>query len=171
MMGGLSPWEQAMINPQFLDALRKICMRLKDCQSGWVVTGSMGMALQGMDLEVNDIDLQTDGRGAYEIEGLLSEYTLEPVRFLASAKIRSHLGALKIDGVRVEIMGDIQKLLDTEAWEDPVRVEDHREWVKFDEWQVPVLSLEYEYQAYLKMGRVERAGEIRKWLDENHKEA
>jgi hypothetical protein len=160
-----------MISAQFTDVLRKICMRLKDCKSGWVVTGSLGMALQGMELEIHDIDLQTNASGAYEIEGLLAEYSVEPVRYLASEKMRSQLGALEIDGLRVEIMGDLQKLLDNDAWEEPVRVEDQREWVKFEEWQVPVLALEYEYQAYLKMGRVERAGMIRKWLDENKKEA
>lgn len=30
----------------------------------WAVTGSTGMALQGMDLEVNDLDIQSDGPAA-----------------------------------------------------------------------------------------------------------
>jgi len=30
--------------------------------------------------------------------------------------------------------------------------------------QVPVLSLEYEYQAYLKLGRIDKAEMLRKWL-------
>lgn len=30
--------------------------------------------------------------------------------------------------------------------------------------QVPVLSLEYEYQAYLKLGRIDKAEILRKWL-------
>jgi hypothetical protein len=32
---------------------------------------------------------------------------------------------------------------------------------------VPVLSLEYEYQAYRKLGRKERADKMEKWLKEN----
>jgi hypothetical protein len=30
--------------------------------------------------------------------------------------------------------------------------------------QIPVLSLEYEYQAYLKLGRIEKAERLKKWL-------
>lgn len=30
--------------------------------------------------------------------------------------------------------------------------------------QIPVLSLEYEYQAYLKLGRVNKAKMLWKWL-------
>jgi hypothetical protein len=48
-------------------------------------------------------------------------------------------------------MGDIQKRTDEKTWEEPVRVETYRRWVNFDEMQIPVLSLEYEYQAYLKL--------------------
>jgi hypothetical protein len=30
--------------------------------------------------------------------------------------------------------------------------------------KVPVLSLEYEYQAYMKLGRTDKAEMLRKWL-------
>ena len=68
-----------MIEPCYLSVLRKICIRLSNCQRNWVVTGSLGMALQGMDIEVHDIDIQTDEQGASEIEGLLFEYVVNPV--------------------------------------------------------------------------------------------
>jgi len=32
--------------------------------------------------------------------------------------------------------------------------------------RIPVLSLEYEYQAYLKLGRIEKAEMLRSWLQE-----
>jgi len=156
-----------MIESQYLNALRKICVRLKDCQNNWVLTGSLGMALQGMDIEIHDIDIQTDQYGAYKIESLFSEYAVKAVHYLASERIRSHLGSLEIDGVKVEIMGDIQKLVDNHVWEEPIKVEKHRQWVTFEGIQVPVLSLEYEYQAYLKLGRREKAERIMKWLNEN----
>ena len=78
-----------MIELRYLKALRKICLRLNNCQSAWVVTGSLGMALQGMDIEIHDIDIQTDQRGAYEIEDLLSDYVVMPVEYSASKRIRS----------------------------------------------------------------------------------
>ena len=153
-----------MIELEYLNALHKIYLLLKDCPINWVVTGSLGMVLQGMDIEVHDIDLQTDKEGAYEIERRFSKYVVNPVCFSTSGRIRSHFGALEIDSIRVEIMGDIQKRLDNQAWEEPVKVESHRCWVVIDEMQIPVLSLDYEYQAYLKLGRNEKAEMLRKWL-------
>lgn len=125
------------------------------------------MAIQGMHVEVHDIDIQTDQRGAYEIEGLFSEHVVKAVYYKISERIRSHFGALEIEGVRVEIMGDVQKLLDTRNWEEPVNIEQYRRWIGFEGMQVPVLSLEYEYQAYQRMGRFEKAEEIKRWLDKN----
>jgi hypothetical protein len=153
-----------MIESKYLDALHKIYVLLKDCQITWVVTGSLGMALQGMDVEVHDIDLQTDKDGAYEMERRFSKYVVKPVHYSTSERIRSHLGVLEINGVKVEIMGDIQKRMDSQTWEEPVKVENYRHWVEIDAMQVPVLSLEYEYQAYLKLGRNEKAEMLREWL-------
>jgi hypothetical protein len=76
--------------------------------------------------------------------------------------MRSHLGALLIDGIEVEIMGDIQKRLEDGSWESPVDLNSHRRFVNFEGMQVPVLSLEYEAQAYQKMGRLERAEMLRR---------
>ena len=160
-----------MIPRQYLQVLRKIVTCLRDRPITWVVTGGVGMALQGVPLEVHDIDIQTNRDGAYEIERLLMDYMVKPVRYLESERIRSHLGTLAIDGIRVEIMGDIQKRLEEEAgsapdWEEPVKVEDHRQWLEIEGMQVPVLSLEYEVQAYLRLGRTEKAEMLRNWLEQ-----
>ena len=155
-----------MIERQYINALRKIHMRLSDHQINWVITGSLGMALQGMDIEVHDIDIQTNRHGAYEIEGVLSEYIVRPVHDSTSERMRSHFGALEVDGIKVEIMGDVQKLLDGQVWEEPVSIEEHRHWADFEGMHIPVLSLEYEYQAYRKLGRGEKADRIEKWLRE-----
>ena len=124
------------------------------------------MALQGMDIEIHDIDIQTSQKGAYEIEALYLKYVVKPVQYLMSERIHSHFGILKIDGVKVEIMGGIQKLSNGQAWEEPVKVEQYRHWIKYKGMQVPVLSLEYEYQAYLQLGRIDKAEIIRKWLEQ-----
>lgn len=153
-----------MIPRQHLEVLQKVHARLQGSPVEWVVTGSLGMALQGVPVEVHDIDLQTDQEGAYEIERRLAEFVTRPVRFSESERIRSHLGRLEIDGIQVEILGDIQKRLEDGSWEEPVRVTDHRRWVEIAGMQVPVLSLEYELQAYLKLGRGDKAEMLRAWL-------
>ncbi|MFA4700940.1 nucleotidyltransferase domain-containing protein [Pyrococcus kukulkanii] len=152
-----------MIPVRHLQVLRKLYDRLKDSGIVWAVTGSLGFALQGVPVEPHDIDIQTDRGGAYKIERLFSEFVIEPVKLKESEKIKSHFGVLRIDGIRVEIMGDIQKKVGNE-WEPPVDVKRYRRFVKIEGMEVPVLDLEYEYQAYLKLGRIEKAEILRKFL-------
>ncbi len=154
-----------MDEKQYLAVLKIIYDRLLPEPVTWVVTGSLGMVLQGMQLPVHDIDLQTDERGAYEIEARLSEYIDQRVRFVVSDRIRSHLGRLNIHGVKVEIKGALQKRIDHERWEQPVDVTKYRTFVEVDGMNVPVLSLAYEYRAYRALGRVAKAAAIKRWLE------
>jgi hypothetical protein len=159
-----------MLDPSYLMVLRKICERLSNTGINWALTGSCSFALQGIDVEPHDIDVQTNKRGAYEIENLFSEFVTSKIVFScmhahASAKrIRSYLGALLIDGIKVEIMGDIQILGEDGVWEEPVDLNLHKQVVDIEGLKIPVLSLDYEYQAYLKLGRKEKAEMLRKWL-------
>lgn len=155
----------SLIESSFLKAIQIICHRLSECRSHWVVTGSLGLALQGLDVAVHDIDLQTDKQGAYEIEEFLDEYIMTHVHYKDSEKIRSHFGVLNINGVQVEIMGDLQKKLSDQKWEEPVNIEAYKIWVEFSGTRIPVLSMEYEYQAYLTLKRYEKAEKIRRWLE------
>jgi hypothetical protein len=166
---GDAPDQLTMIDDRFLLVLREIFSRLKGTSIPWVVTGSLGMALQGMDLDVNDIDLQTTSDGAYEIEKAFSEYIITPVSYKVSDRLRSHLGKLEISGVEVEIMGSIQKRLENDTWEEPVDIRKYRLWVRTQGMRIPVLSLEHEYQAYLIIGRKDKAEQLRSWLSSRKK--
>ena len=159
-----------MIAARYLNALRVIARRLEGQAIDWAVTGSCGFALQGLDVAVHDIDLQTDGPGAYAIERALADKSSRKVAYSAAERIRSHFGTLEIDGVKVEIMGGIQKRLGDGTWEAPVDIRLHQRWVAIGDVRIPVLSLEYEYMAYLALGRAERAEMLRVWLQE-HKHA
>jgi hypothetical protein len=156
-----------MIDARYLDILRLIVRRLEGRAIDWAVTGSCGFALQGLDVTVHDIDLQTDAPGAYAIERALGAMSRRKVAHSATERIRSHFGALEIEGVTVEIMGDIQKRLDDGTWESPVDIRLHRRWVAIDGMRIPVLSLEYEYTAYLRLGRAEQAEMLKIWLQEH----
>jgi hypothetical protein len=151
---------------QQLEVLLKICRRLRDTKLDWALTGSLGMALQGVDVPVHDIDLQTDEQGAYAMERCFRDDVVKPVTHTISERIRSHLGALEIDGIKVEIMGAIEKRLDDGSWGAPVQVIRHRRWIDVRGVRVPVLSLEYEVEAYRKMGRIERAEMLKSWLEQ-----
>lgn len=152
------------LNPTYLEVLRVLHARLSDSDVTWAITGSLGFALQGVPVQPNDIDVQTDEAGAYSIERLFAEFVVRKVVFSEAERIRSHFGALLIDGVRVEIMGDIEKRQEDRQWEPPVEVRRHTRLVEVEGMHVPVLSLEYEYRAYLTLGRVARAEMLKEWI-------
>lgn len=155
-----------MISTNHLAVLRKIQTRLQNTGVNWALTGSLAFALQGLPVTVDDIDIQTDDAGAYEIERLFSDFVKHKVRFSTTDKICSHYGILNMDGIDVEIMGDVQKRLADDSWEVPVDLDRHKRFIPFEDGEVPVLSLAYEREAYLKMSRVETAALLERWLDE-----
>jgi len=153
------------ISTAHLSALRILVTSLEATRIQWAVTGSLGFALQGVPVTVHDIDLQTDKQGAYAIERTFSGFSARKVVYSPKERIRSYYGALEVEGVEVEIMGDLQKRLESGAWEEPVDIEGWKRWVSVDDLLVPVMDLGYEHEAYLRMGRVERAELLRSWLE------
>ncbi|MFC4438183.1 MULTISPECIES: nucleotidyltransferase domain-containing protein [Natrialbaceae] len=151
------------INRRFRGVVKTLATALDDVP--WALTGSTSFALQGVPLTPNDVDVQTTEDGAYEIERRFAAQVVEPVSFAESASIRSHFGALEQDGVRVEIMGDVRKRRDGGTWGSPIELAEHHEFVTVDGVRVPVLSLEYEADAYEKLGRTERAALLREHAD------
>ena len=133
----------------------------------WVLTGSLAHAIQGVPVEPHDIDIMTDQRSAYEMERHFAGSVIRRVMFAEAEIIRSHFGALLIDGVKVEIMGDLQKRLEDGTWESPIDLLEHRRFVIREGARIPVLPLEYEYGAYIRLGRHERAMMLRTWLDDH----
>ena len=129
------------IGQNHLNAFSKIYNHLYNSDINWVVTGSFAFAIQGIPVEVHDIDIQTDEKGAYQIEQGFSEFVTKNVIFSSGERIRSHFGALEIDGIKVEIMGDIQKMFDDGTWDNPVDLDHYKRFVNFNNMQIPVLSL------------------------------
>jgi hypothetical protein len=154
-----------MIDISYSKAMRRIYKSLQDRPVNWVVTGSFSFALQGVPVTPGDIDLQTDLAGALTIEQLLSKYVVQKVKFSTDEKIRSHFGELSIHGIKVEIMGDVQKRNEDGSWEKPVDLEGHKQFVEFRGMTIPVLTLEYEYEAYMKLGRFEQAKKLKEAIE------
>ncbi|NIQ05248.1 MAG: hypothetical protein GWO20_05840, partial [Candidatus Korarchaeota archaeon] len=116
-------WEE---KEQYLEVLWRIHDILSKKRITWAVTGSMSFALRGIPCKPKDIDIQTDKTEAYHIQELLSrcmktEVTIvKNVELTESETLRSHFGTLKINGIKVEIMGALQKRDDDGGWEEPV---------------------------------------------------
>ncbi|WP_249865258.1 nucleotidyltransferase domain-containing protein [Paenibacillus konkukensis] len=139
-----------------------IYSRLAATELNWALTGSAGLAYQGLPVQPNDIDIQTDEAGAYAMERMFASYIAKPVAYSSNGRIRSHFGKLLVDGIEVEIMGDIEKLVDGQ-WEKTPPLASIKRIVQAGDMRLPVLSPDYEAEAYRKLGRFEKAEMIRLW--------
>lgn len=147
--------------------LKRLVADLDDRDLDWALTGSTSFALQGVPLEPNDIDVQTTESGAYAIEEAFAEEVVQPVDFRTAERIRSHFGAVDLEGVRVEIIGALERRHPDGTWKAANALSDHRTTVEVCGQPVPVLELSYEARAYEQLGRTGRAAQIRAQLEEN----
>ena len=156
------------------DALTKImtCIipAMFRSQQPWALMGSLASVLQGMpDYTPPDIDLVCTAHGAYEMEGCLVQQgtTLRAVSLSTSGPYTSHFGIFEINGVKVEVMGDLIIKCD----DGSLHAEDH--WSKwsqrvrvlhFRDMHIPVVPLEWQIVANALLRRPERVAGCAKQL-------
>jgi hypothetical protein len=146
---------------QHAQVLRLLLEKISPTELPWALTGSAGLRLQGVDIPVNDLDLQTDSQTIYIIEQRLAEFMKTPVHVWESEHTLSHHGQAEINGLQVEFLGDMCHRTPAGIWEPPIDIASIRVWVNWHELQIPVLSLQHEALAYEKMGRAQKAELIR----------
>jgi hypothetical protein len=147
---------------RYLAAITVLCERLPLEDVNWALTGSVAHRLQGVDVPVRDIDVQTDAPGAFLVGEALADYVVEPPGDRETERMQSIFGVFCILGLDVEVMGGVRKRSGPgQAWGPPTDPADHRVAVRLDDLTVPVLSLLYEASAYETLGRHERAALLR----------
>lgn len=151
-----------MVPEENYQVLKIIVDRLKNIN--WILIGSTNLAVQGVNIKANDIDILTTKEGAYKIEEALHEFCIEPVHYKESTKFNSHYGLFIINGIEIEVMGDIENFRPKgELWGEKSNFKKH--YIEFHEITIPCAKLEQEYYAYIKMGRFEKAELIKTRLD------
>lgn len=153
------------LDPAVTAVLRVLCAALDGAPLRWALTGSAGMALQGMPYQPRDVDMQTSAAGAREIEQRLARYVTQPLAWKESPTVRSLSGRLEIEGKEVEVIGGLEHL-GAKGWEatDLGRI---IHYAVLDDLRIPVLSLAYEAQAYARMGRAEKAAALNEWAGQH----
>jgi hypothetical protein len=141
--------------------LRLLIEKISPAAWTWALTGSASLRLQGIDVPVNDLDLQTDAQTIYVIERRLAGFMRTPVHVWESEHTLSHHGQAEIHGLCVELLGDVRHRSPEGDWEPAVDVSSTCIWLGWLAFQVPVFTLEHEARAYEKMGRMERTELIR----------
>jgi hypothetical protein len=153
-----------VLSPAFVSALRVLSDRLAEITIPWAIGASCSLALHGLDVDPHDIDLDTTADGAYLIEQKCHDWVARPVHFVPSARIRSCWGALAINGIQVELIGDFQVLRGDGSWAPPPDVRQLRQFVTLDDLRLPIMPLVYVRDAYRLLGKTRKAALIDGWL-------
>lgn len=161
-----SIFSDVVVDSRIIEALWIITKHLKRANINWTVVGSVSLALQGIDIEPNDIDILTDEHGAFQIGLLLKEYEVKPVRFRADI-FESFYGLYDIQGTKVEIIGDLRVKIDgiLVSLSDKIKPP---KLIQIDSMTIPVSSLHDQLFFYEKLGRekdTERIYKIREALN------
>lgn len=147
------------IPKNIINALRIAFDLIIDQKINWVLTGSTSLVIQGVEVNVNDIDIITDEKGAWAIDRLLEEYRVQPPNLSETEKYRSYFGVYKIGDIKLEVMGQFQCRLEGERWSEPYEI--HRVIYKeFEGMNLPLLSLKQELKEYQKLNRLEKVRKI-----------
>ncbi|MDD2627484.1 MAG: hypothetical protein PHR25_00345 [Clostridia bacterium] len=132
----------------------------------WILTGSTALALQGVNVPVNDIDIITDEISGRNLDESLSDYCIQKYIYSSNDKYQSYYGIYRINDVKVEIMGNFQYKLKDGNWSK----ENHLHEVKFYNYNntlIPILSLEQELEEYYNTGKTNTAEKIEGFLKNN----
>ena len=131
----------------------------------YAIRGTAGLVLQGLEMNVDDIDLLCDRETAEVCNDLLAEYVLEEVAYQESPKFKSYFGKLKINGILVEVMGKWQIKDPKGNWSQPFNAaEKERTEIELKGQKVWVTNLETELAMFAKMGRWTALQKIKKQL-------
>jgi predicted nucleotidyltransferase len=141
-----------VIDSGILKVLQIIVRHLKGEDVRWTIMGSVSLALQGIDTDLDDVDLLTDEHGAFKISALLKEFEVKPVSFSRTDPFESFYGIYDIEGTKVDVMGDLRVRLHG-TW---VSLSDRLKspsFVQIDTMNIPVSSLHDQLLFYEKLGR------------------
>lgn len=147
-------------------AVKIIAQKLQG--ESYVIRGTASLVLQGLDMNVDDIDVLCTAKTALNANLKLSEYLVEKVAFKESPKFKSYFGKFSIDGVNVEIMGDWQIFNDKKGWSKIYTADINSiDYVKLDDSKIPVTKIELELEVFALMGRWTAYQKIKRLAEES----
>lgn len=140
--------------PRWRMVLRKLAGELSQAGIGYTLAGSANLVLHGVPLLVQDLDLEMSAEAAQRFDERYASRAIMPLALRQDEHYRSYFGRYEIDGVIVEVMGDLERR-EGGNWKTTANV--HREELDLDGVAVQAAWLEEETLANLRRGRRERA--------------
>jgi len=142
------------VKPRWRAVLREIAGRLQAAGIAFKVVGGTAAALHGVPLPVRDIDLEMSTPDVYRFHDIYAARAAEPPALRESDTYRSHFGRYELDGVQIEVMGDLHRR-EANRWVPSFTTT--QSTLDVEGTLCPVSWLEEETLAYIRRGRLDRA--------------
>ncbi len=144
------------VTPLWQAALIIIAPKLAAAHIDYKITGGTVAALYGIPTIVNDIDIEVSAEDAYRFQELFINFLIQPVILSDNGEHRSHFGQFEINGVAIDVMGDLHRR-EENRWIPAYTLT--RATVELNGTQIHVPWLEEETLAYIRRGKLDRAGQ------------
>lgn len=147
--------------PKFNETVILLAKLLKGHQ--YAFRGTTSLVLQGIEMNVSDIDIVCDKSTALLCNSVLKKYCIEEVTYSESPKFKSFFGKFEINGILVEIMGNWQ-IKDTKGNWSKVYNARGSKGIIYEGVKIQVTSVSEELEASAKMGRWNAYHKIKRQL-------
>ena len=160
-----------------LEEVKRIVIKLSEKLSGstYAIRGTTSLVLQGIDMKVDDIDIICDSQTALRFNELFKEEITDTIKYSESDKYKSYFGKMILDGILVEIMGELQintsKNVEgkSKSWSNVYDgSDDEVNIISIDGVNIRVTRLEVELAMFSQMGRWNAYQKIKRQVEEKN---
>lgn len=174
--------KEEISDPQVLERKSKLTLRdvttvtkvllSKIPPDKWAIRGSVGLTLQGIKLNMDDIDIVCDAKTALAANEALADYIVEGVHLKTSGKFKSYYGNFLVKGVQVEFMGDWQIKNKSANWSRVFAAQQADcNQINLSGLEIQVVSPEVELEMFALMGRWNTYHKIKKAVSEKSQQS
>ena len=149
-----------MLNPSFLEAIKIISSIMDKEKIKWAIIGSTNMALHGMNITPQDLDIIINIKDMKKTESIFKNYLTSKITDISSKVKRPAWEILlNIDGIEAQILGENE-----EGEYAPELKAQNIDKIQLDNLKIPCLTLEAEAEVYSKTNRQQKADLINSFL-------
>jgi hypothetical protein len=151
-----------MISEENVSALKILHDKLIDLD--WRLIGSANLTLQGIDIIAKDIDIMVKVDNVQVVQTLLQQYCTKRIEYSKTGNFASYYGQFNINDVKIDVIAGlvlikngVQTTKDIFAKNPTI--------IDVEGMAIPCANLNTEYEAYIDLGRYDKAQLIKKSIN------
>lgn len=153
-----------MLSQEFQEVLSYVSAKLDDMEVNWAVVGSSNLAMHGMNVEPNDLDIATSVEGIHKAEEIFSDYIEEGVKESQASSdggTKFYEMKLSVDDLEVHFLGGDEE----DVYFEKIR-QGRKEALGTKDSEIWCLTLKAEMEAYEEVGKITKAERVKRYRND-----